>query len=372
MADAGRRTITTAACMHNHPTAYQPRSNLKRVFLLIGVVVVLAALAGGYFAFWRYVAQQLQAGVEAWASEQRALGNEVAFAWDGISGFPLRFAATFRDPAIRWRGSREEGTWTGATIHAEMAPWNLRRIEVRSAGQHGASLRVAGDPGEWRIATTGLAGTIDLHNSGLLRGFTLALQQPDVTLPDGTVLASAAATVMLDQPAVPPTDFNMMLARVTADVRGLALPPGTRLVTADAVETLSFDATIKGPMSLAPLKEALAAWRDAGGVVELNSFAFAQGPLNVTGNATLALDAELQPQGAGTITTTGLSEALEILIRDGLIPDDRALIARTTVKALEKPGLDGRLQATVGLSLQNRTVSFGPVPLFALQPIEWP
>ena len=41
-------------------------------------------------------------------------------------------------------------------------------------------------------------------------------------------------------------------------------------------------------------------------------------------------------------------------------------------KALEKPGPDGKLQATVGLSLQNRTVSFGPVPLFALQPIEWP
>ena len=35
-------------------------------------------------------------------------------------------------------------------------------------------------------------------------------------------------------------------------------------------------------------------------------------------------------------------------------------------------GPDGKLQATVGLSLQNRTVSFGPVPLFALQPIEWP
>ena len=125
-------------------------------------------------------------------------------------------------------------------------------------------------------------------------------------------------------------------------------------------------------MPLAPLKDALTAWRDAGGVVELNGFAFTQGPLAVTGNATLALDAELQPEGAGTITTTGLSEALEILIRDGLIPADRALIARTTAKALEKPGPDGRPQATVGLSLQNRTVSFGPVPLFALQPIEWP
>jgi hypothetical protein len=253
-----------------------------------------------------------------------------------------------------------------------MAPWNLRRIEVQSDGQHDASLRLGGDPGEWRVATTGLAGTIDLYNSGLLRGFTLALQQPDATLPNGTALASAAATVMLDQPETPPTDFNMPLARVTLDLRSMALPSGTRLVTEDAVETLSFDATIKGPMPLAPLKDALAAWRDAGGVVDLNGFAFRQGPLGVTGSGTLALDAALQPEGAGTITTTGLSEALEILIRDGFIPADRALIARTTAKALEKPGPDGRVEAKVGLSLQNRTVSFGPVPLLALQPIEWP
>jgi hypothetical protein len=358
--------------MHNHPTAYQPRSNLKRVFLLIGVLVVLTVLAGGYFAFWRHVARQLEAGVEAWAAEQRALGNEVALAWDGIGGFPLRFAATFRDPSIRWRGPREDVAWSGATLHAEMAPWNLRRIEVRSDGAHTASLQLAGDPAEWRLATTGAAGTIDLYNNGLLRGFTLALRQPDLTLPDGTVLASAAATAMLDQPMTPPTDFNMPLGRVTLDVRGMALPSGTRLLTEDAVETLSFDATLKGPMPLAPLKDALAAWRDAGGVVDVNRFAFSQGPLGVTGNATLALDAALQPEGAGTITATGLSEALEILIRDGVIPADRALIARTTTKALEKPGLDGRLQATVGLSLQNRTVSFGPVPLFALQPIAWP
>ena len=358
--------------MHNHPTAYQPRSKLKQVFLLVGVLVVLSALAGGYYAYWRHVAQQLEVGVEVWAAEQRGLGHDVAFRWSGIGGFPFRFAATFHGPTIRWRGPRADVAWTGAPLYAEMAPWNLRRIEVRSDGQHDASLGLAGDASEWRVAATGLAGTIDLHGSGALRGFTLALQQPDVTTPEGTVLASAAATAMLDQPETPPTDFNMPLARVTLDLRGLALPPGTRLLTEDAVETHSFDATIKGPMPLAPLRDALTAWRDAGGVVELNSFAFAQGPLGVTGNATVALDAELQPEGAGSITTTGLSEALEILIKDGLVPADRALIARTTAKALEKPGPDGKLQATVGLSLQNRTVSFGPVPLFALQPIEWP
>lgn len=358
--------------MHNRSTAYQPRSNLKRAFLLLGIVIVLLALGGGYFFFWRHVARQLEAGVEAWAAEQRALGNEVALAWDGIGGFPFRFEATFRDPAIRWRGPGEEAAWTGATLHAQMAPWNLRRIEVRSEGQHTASLRLAGDPAEWRLAASGVAGAIDLYNNGLLRGFTLALGQPDVTLPDGAVLSSASATVLLDQPQTPPTDFNMPLARVMVEAKSLALPAGRRVLTGDPVESFTVDATIKGPMPMAPLREALAAWRDAGGVVELHKFGFAQGPLVLSGNATVALDADLQPEGAGTITTAGLSEAVEILIRDGLIRADRALVARATVKALERPGADGRPEATVGLSLQNRTVSFGPVPLFTLQPIAWP
>ncbi|HET6158442.1 MAG TPA: DUF2125 domain-containing protein [Dongiaceae bacterium] len=358
--------------MHNHSTAYQPRAKLKRVFLLAGALALLLALAGGYYAYWRVVAQQLQAGIEAWAAQQRALGNEVAFEWDGISGFPFRFAATFRDPAILWHAPRGNVAWKGGALEAEMAPWNLRRIEINSAGAHEASVRWQDDASELRLSTTGFAGTIELHRSGSFRSITLALQQPDLTLPNNVALASAASTLTLEQPETPPTDFNMPLARVALELRSMALPAGTRLLTEDPVEALAVDATIKGPMPLAPLREALAGWRDAGGVVELHSFRFAQGPLGLSGNATLALDSDLQPEGAGTVTSTGLGAAIEILIRDGLIPPDRALAARTTAKALEKPGPDGKPQATVGLSLQHRTVSFGPVPLFALQPIAWP
>jgi hypothetical protein len=360
--------------MHNRQPSDRPRLEAgitgKQALALLGALVLLAALAGAYYAYWRSVARQLEEGVLAWVGEQRALGNDVAFAWDGIGGFPFRFAATFRDPAIRWATPRGVIAWRGAAVRAEMAPWNLRRIAVRSNGQHDASLRLQDAP-EWRVAATGLAGSITLHGGGL-RGFTLALQQPDLTLPGGGVLAGAGATLMLDLPATPPADYSMPLARVALDARSVALPAGTRLLTEDPIETLTLDATIKGPMSLAPLKEALAAWRAAGGVVELGTFAFTQGPLGLGGNATLALDADLQPEGAGTVTSTGLGEAVEILVRDGLIPPDRALVARATAKALEKPGPNGRLEATIGLSLQNRTVSFGPVPLFAVPPIVWP
>lgn len=358
--------------MPNPPTAYQPRSKLKQVFLLAGVLVLLAVLFGGYYAYWRYVGRQLEAGVAAWAEQQRALGNEVAFTWDGIGGFPFLFTATFRDPAVRWHTPQAEIAWRGAAVDAEMAPWNLREIRVRSEGAQDAVVHLAGDGSGWRLTGTSFAGVIGLHATGALRDLTVALQEPGLTQPNGSVLASAKATLTLDLPEMPPADFNAPLARVALELQAMAVPAGTRLLTGDPVQLLAFDGTIKGPVALAPLRQALASWRDAGGVVDLSRFQFVQGPLGVTGNATVALDQDLQPEGAGTVTATGLSEAVEILIRDGLIPPDRALAARATVRALEKPGPAGKPQATIGLSVQNRTVSFGPVPLFALQRIEWP
>ena len=302
----------------------------------------------------------------------RALGNEVAFEWDGIGGFPFRFAATFRHPAIRWHDPRADFTWSGGALDAEMAPWNLRRIGISSARRQDAAVRPAGEPSEWRLSITGLSGTVMLRASGALASLTAELRQPDLTEPNGIVLASAGAKLALDLPEAPPSDFRSPLAHVALGARSLALPPGTRLLTADPIENLSVDATVKGPIPTAPVQEALAAWRDAGGVMEVNGFGFAQGPLRLTGNATLALDPELQPEGAGTVTAAGLGETVELLIRDGIIPPDRAPAARATARALEKPGPDGKPQATIGLSLQNRTLRFGPVPLLTLQPIDWP
>ena len=354
--------------MHNRPPGLGTRGKLG----LIAAVVLLAALLAGYWAYWRYVAQQLQAGVESWAEQQRALGNEVAFSWDGIGGFPFRFSATFRDPAILWHTPRGDVAWKGAALEADMAPWNLRVIQVQSDGRHDASVRLIDDASDWRLSTIGFAGTVALHDTGAVRGISVALRQPDATLADGTALSAERATIMLDLPPAPPADFNAPLARVVLDLKSMALPAGKRLLTEDPVQSLTMDGTLKGPMPALPLKDALIAWRDAGGVVDLTTFGFTQGPLALSGNATLALDPDLQPEGAGTVTTAGLGSAVEILIQDGLIPPDRALAARATVKALEKPGADGRPQATLGLSLQNRTVSFGPVPLFAVQRIEWP
>lgn len=369
--------------MHNRPA----RLTARRKRLLAAALAGVALIGAAYYGYWRYVATQLAAGIEAWAAEQRALGNQIDFAWDGITGFPFAFRAEFRQPILRLRLSGAELAWQGGDLAAEMSPWNLRRIRVASTAEQNIWLQALQQQGQWRLATIGLKGDVALHGTGGLAAINAELEQPDAALPDGLAIAAGHARLGLEMPEAAPVDYSQPFARIVLDLARVVLPQGTRLLTSDPIDQASLDATIRGPVA-APLTQALdqsqpqppppslaqilGAWRDTGGDVEVKSFSFTQGPLSAAGEATLALDGELQLLGAGTVTTTGLSDAVEILLADGLIPADRALLARTTVKALERLGEDGKKQAKFALSVQNRIVSFGPAALMTLPPIAWP
>jgi hypothetical protein len=368
-----RRTITTAAPMHNRA----PRNRAIPKLVIAGLALLLA-IVGGYYAYWRYVAKELEAGVDYWAADQRAHGSEVAFVWDGISGFPFAFKARFQQPNVKLQMPGAVLEWSSGFLAAEMSPWNLQTVRISSPAQQVVRLQEQRQSGQWRLIVAAVSGEIKFSSTGALRAIDAALQLPDVTLPDGLALAADQAKLRLSLPEVPPIDYSQPFATVAMGVSKLLLPPNTRLLTTDPVAQASFDAVIRGPVAVPvdattapPLTSILADWRDRGGDIEVKSFSFAQGPLSLSGEATLALDANLQPLGAGTVTARGLSETVEILLRDGLIPTDRAMVARATAKALERTGADGK-EAKFALSVQNSILSFGPAPLLQVPPIKWP
>ncbi len=347
--------------------------------LAIAGLVLLAVVAGGYYAYWRYVARELEAGVDDWAADQRARGSEVAFVWDGISGFPFAFEARFQQPNVKLQSPGAVLEWSSGFLAAEMSPWDLRTVRISSPAQQVVRFQAQRQSGQWRLIVAAISGEIKFANTGALRAIEAELQLPDATLPDGLALAAHQAKLRVSLPEVPPIDYSQPFATMAVDVSKLLLPPNTRLLTTDPVEQASFDATIRGPVAVPtdlaaspPLTAILADWRDRGGDIEVKSYSFAQGPLRLNGEATLALDANLQPLGAGTVTARGLSETVEILLRDGLIPADRAMVARATAKALERTGAEGKAEAKFALSMQNGTLSFGPAPLLQVPPIAWP
>ena len=135
---------------------------------------------------------------------------------------------------------------------------------------------------------------------------------------------------------------------------------------------LTAEAQLRGPVDGKGPLEALKAWRDAGGTLELRHFALDWGPLQISGNATLALDPNLQPEGAGTGEIRGFAETVDALVGQGLVKPDSGALAKAALGLLAKtPPGGGAKVLSIPLSIQRQTLYAGPFGLMKLPTIKW-
>ena len=114
-------------------------------------------------------------------------------------------------------------------------------------------------------------------------------------------------------------------------------------------------------------------WRDGGGTFEVQHAALQWGPLDLTGSATLALDDHLQPMGAATAKVRGYVATLDALAGARLIPPQAAMAAKAVLGLMAHTPQDGGPpEVEVPLTLQNRQLSVGRIPLAHLPEFSWP
>jgi hypothetical protein len=106
------------------------------------------------------------------------------------------------------------------------------------------------------------------------------------------------------------------------------------------------------------LADRAVAWRDAGGTLDVKRLAVEWGGLDVTLGATLALDEQLQPMGAGTLHVIDPTAALDGLRETGVLPDRAAFAARALLALMIKPAASGEKSAIdLPFTLQDRRLS---------------
>jgi len=288
-------------------------------YLGLGLLLILG---GAYTGYWFFVAAKLQAGVEAWVAEQRAMGNDVRVSEGSIGGFPLTFRRDFGAAEMLFQGAMPVQIVAGAAV-AEIKPWNLNTVIVTAR-----DVSFSGASGVYKAST--LDGSIDI-------------------------------------PKAPPADYHQPFLGFDLTAATVILPEGQRAVTAGPIETVAVRGAVMGPMPMAPdLGTALAGWANAGGVLELKALSFAQAPLDVAGEGTLALDEALQPLGALTVRAHGAAETVELLERDGLLDQRSAKTAKIMVQGLAKPDDSGKARVDLSLSLQQGYLWLGPIKLAKL------
>lgn len=357
--------------------AFTPRRSLDRlrtappVARRIAVALPLVAILG-YIAFWFTVATAAEAQVRAWIDAQREHGIEIAIGDVTTAGFPFSIQVAIAAPAATWPG----GAWTGPALTLSAAPWDWRRLNWRAPGVH--RLDWTARDGRTRRATltaAHLEGWGEAGQGGIPR-VEAWLTDGDLDLPGGIADGRITARGLLLQ-VLPPSAGDPAAADATPrlpfslDAKGVTLPPALATALGRDLDRLALEMSLNGAVPRGPWPEPALAWRDGGGVLEVKQLGIVHGPLNLTGEGTLAIDPAGQPEGAFTARITGFAETVEALRKQGIMDNAAADAVQVILGLLSKGPLGGPRTLDVPLTLQERVLSVGAVKLFRLRPVDW-
>lgn len=156
----------------------------------------------------------------------------------------------------------------------------------------------------------------------------------------------------------------------------VTLPDHTKWSLGHDIRAITCDGVLNGPIPLSTtrgLTGRATAWRDAGGSLDIRKVSIGWGPATVEASATLALDEDLQPMGAGSGKISGFDAALDALAAGGVLTRSGARAAKAVLSLLADTPAGGQPEEVeVPLTLQFRTLSVRQVPLLRLPELEWP
>jgi len=328
--------------------------------------VLVALLGAGHAVLWQVAVGRLEAGFHAWAAARRAEGWQVAHAAPERGGWPFAAALTLPDLRVggTLSGMPAGMAWRSERVRLSIAPPLPDKLRVEAQG----SQRLLRGQEEWPFSAGSLVAFLPLNTPSPGHATILARQLRLGATEEATMVAEAEAEL----------DFranvggNEPAATLALALRGLSLPMATPL--GREVEAMMLEAALTGPLPRGAMPPAAlaAAWRDAGGTLEVRALTLRWGEVAASSAATLALDETLQPTGAGTLRVAGADRVLDALAASGTLPPASAAIARTVLPLLLRPDpAGGPLRLEVPVTLENRTLSAARIPLRRLPPVDW-
>lgn len=341
---------------------------------LIAILVALLVLGGAYAGWWFYTANLLRTEIEAWIADQRAKAATVDYRALEVGGFPFWTTVTVRDGATAFPNGI---AWRGPELEARTRPWNWTTILFEARGVHRMTIPAAQSAPPLSIATQAAAGELQLTFGGEPTGARGALHQVSIgPAPDAspaTALTLGTVEFAANRPTTPPRDYRDPGLTVSSSVQQIRVPDGVKAPLGQTLDRLTLAGSIMGPLPIPVGRDSLASWREAGGIVELKNLGLAWGPVAADVEGTLALDKQLQPQGALTGKIVGFVQAIDALFATGQMRPNAANLAKAAMGLLaRKETPNGPPVLTTPITIQDRTIFLGPVKLVQIPVIEWP
>lgn len=356
----------------------------RRTVKIAGITVVGLAIAAS--AAWFVFVQQTQRAIDQWTAAQRENGVEVTWQSLKFTGFPLRVNAQIGGPQLIVRRPNRVTSWKPPLLTVHFSSVSPHAIDFAGPGVH--NLDVISDGRTWSavVEAKTLKGQAlfppdDYRRIERLTGrFAGVSVIPNdwaepLTIDRGKFRATRPSATPVDPLAVHPQGVSLEFSLAAQDIR---LP--TEFLQANALERMdplisafSTEVLVNGELDTRSVDvNSFTAWRDGGGTVEFASIELQWGPVQIAANGTLALDDDLQPVGAFATRIAGLEQLITAMETGGVLAPNDAAIARITLSILTRGSEDGGPDhAKIPLTLQDRILRLGPIPLVQFQPIAW-
>lgn len=332
----------------------------------LAVAVPLVVLVGAYTAFWFIVAGRIEGGIGQWAESVRAQNLDVSWRTIRVAGYPLAFRVEASEARLREAMNEPRGEVRTALLSGSARPWNFRVWQL-SAPEGLSAIAGPADAPAAKFVARKAEGSVVLSNDG---GANVRLGLDAPSIDAGAHLTAREAALRLSFPPHPPRTHTEPALGLAFQLREVTLPQVPASFQ-NPLDEVAFGVTVKGPVPAGPPREAAAAWRDAGGTLELDHLSLRWGTVAVTGSGTMALDAELQPEGAFSGAVEGYDELMAAFVAGGRMRPGDAGLARLALGLLARPGPNGRPQIATSFTIQNGEMRLGPARLGKAPRITW-
>ena len=321
-----------------------------------------------YSVWWWLTARTLQARVDGWVAEQRLAGTLIAPEHFSVGGFPLSFSVSADAVLVKWPKGFGVAS-RNLTVSAH--PWSPLHFKV--VATHGFS--VALPPGTERpayiLAGETLRGGVTFGDGDQPKELKATADSVTAThagaeanggqeRPELVIATLELAASRPDKPPAADTDVGLAVSVHAMSVSAASLdghPLGSSIAEA------ALEAQIMGPLPVTTDAAGLKAWRDAGGNVDVTNLALHWGPLAINGKGTLALDSDMQPEGAFTAHLTGWDKTIDALTAAGWIKLGPASLAKLALGVASQPDANGQAAVDTPLTIQSRRISVGSLKL---------
>ena len=355
---------------------FRPSLRMRRIRVALIGFSLLAILAALYSGYWFTLAIGARESAMAWTAARRARGLEAAIGGLLVSGFPFEVRLRALTVKIGDPGAGTPWSWTSEGAEAVVKPWAPFRVSVFPSGVQQVTFSRAGRTQTFRGRAKRIEAAFTIGDGGWPDDAMVAVEGLDLSDVGGGggKFRLDAGNFRARFPENAGGGDNTPAFDLVFDLSGLGLPAASGLPFGNVINRMGFSGRVLGPLGKArgfPAREALAAWRDGGGTVAVSRLEAVWGPLGLRASGTMALDEAMQPIGAFTAKFKGFIAGVETLRRRGLISSRNAVSATLVLGALSRKDSGGGTSLNLSVTVQNRKLFVGPLPLMEIPEISW-